>query len=170
MIVCNWMFGVSSGWCLLTHTAGWPEERVLEGPSLACAVLLICNHMNRSVALRRASGLHCIYMSPSKHRKAPEKSDTGTSSLILLPMKQGKRGEFDHVCKIRVMAHRLSVGRKLLDIWDPWPKALWGSALHYLLCLWYRPHQDRSQLKAQNVVRSWKIKTNNNGRHYQRVS
>lgn len=39
-------------------------------------------------------------------------------------------------------------------------------ALHYLPCLLYQTHQDRSQLKVQSVIRLWIIKIDNNGRHY----
>ena len=55
---------------------------------------------------------------------------------------------------------------KLLDTQDLWPWAFWGRELHYLLLLWYQPHQDWSQLKAKSVIRWWIIQTDNNGRHY----
>lgn len=115
ILVCNWMFGISSSWCLLSHRAGWPEERVLEGPNSACAGLLVHNLMNRPTAPRTAADLYYTGVSPSKHSKAPTEqgTDPEISSLVLLHMKQGERGKFDHVCKIRVMAHHLSVPCKL---------------------------------------------------------
>lgn len=113
--------------------------------------------MRRSTAPRAAPELPYTGMTPSKHSEASTEGRVRDEQPCSASCETGEKGEVEHVCKIRAMVHGLPVQNKLLGTWDLWPKALWVRALHCLLCLWYQSHRDRSQLKAQSVIRSWKI-------------
>lgn len=115
--------------------------------------------MRRSIAPRAAPDLPYTGMTPSKHSEASTEGRVRGEQPCSASCETGEKGEVEHVCKIRAMVHGLPVQNKLLGTWDLWPKALWVRVLHCLLCLWYQPHRDRSQLKAQSVIRSWKIRS-----------